>query len=52
MLQAAHSRARDLNLPCCLFYDGDRPEDGAMALGIGPLENGEGREITKRFSLM
>lgn len=52
VLQAAYARARDLNLPCCLFTDGDRAEDGAIALGIGPVANGEAREITRRFSLM
>jgi len=52
MLRAAFARAEDLGLPRCLFFDGDREEDGPIALGLGPLENGDGREITKRFSLM
>lgn len=52
VLQAAYARARDLGLPCCLFHDGDRPEAGPTALGIGPVVNGAASEITKRFSLM
>ncbi len=52
VLQAAYARAQDIGLPCCLFTDDDRAADGAISLGIGPLINGDGKEITKKFSCM
>jgi len=52
-LYIAYEKARELDLPCCLWKDGDRPADGAIALGLGPLHVTEDtRKITRRFDLM